>query len=77
LQLLANFHRDVFGNRTRVRLFFRDPVARQKIDDGLGLDLQLAGQLIYADLICFAQDFASSGCSVSPSADSDASSVAT
>ena len=75
-QLLANFYRDVFRDRARVGLFFRDSVARQKIDDGLGLDFQLAGQLIYADLICVAQDFASSGCSVSPSADSDASSGA-
>jgi hypothetical protein len=59
-----------------VSLFFRDSVARQKIDDRLGLYFQLAGQLIYADLICVAQDLASSGCSVSPSAGSGASSVA-
>jgi hypothetical protein len=59
-----------------VGLLFRDAVARQKIDDGLGLDFQLAGQFVDTDLICFAQDFASSGCSVLPWADSDASSVA-
>jgi hypothetical protein len=48
-----------------VSLLFRDTVAGQKIDDGLGFDFQLAGQLINTDLICFAQDLASSGCSVS------------
>ena len=59
-----------------MRLLFRDAIARQKIDDGLGLYFQLAGQFIYTDLICFAQDFASSGCSASPSADADSSSGA-
>src|ERR1700730_13395322 len=59
-----------------MRLLFRDSVARQKIDDRLGLDFELAGQLVNTNLICFAQDFASSGCSASPSADSEASSAA-
>ena len=68
LYFLTNFYRDIFRDRTRVRLLFCDAVARQKVDDGLGLYFQLAGQLIYTDLICFAQDFASSGCSESPSA---------
>jgi hypothetical protein len=53
LQVLANFLRNIFRNRARVGLFFGDAVARQKVDDGLGLDLQLARQLIDAYLICF------------------------
>ena len=57
-------------------LLFRDTVARQEIDDGLRLDFQLAGQFVDTNLICFAQDFASSGCSVLPWADAEASSVA-
>src|SRR6202011_3085697 len=72
----ANFYGDVFRNGTRVSLLFRDAVARQKVDNGLGFDFQLAGQLVNTNLICFAQDLASSGCSVSPWADSEASSVA-
>jgi hypothetical protein len=59
-----------------VSLLFRDSVARQKIDDGLGLDFEFAGQLVNSDLICFAQDLASSGCSASPWADLEASFVA-
>ena len=73
---LTNFYRDVFRNGTRVSLLFRDAIAGQKVDDGLGFDFQLAGQLVNTDLICFAQDLASSGCSVSPWADSEAPSVA-
>ena len=57
-------------------LLFRDAIAGQKVDDGLGFDFQLAGQLVNTDLICFAQDLASSGCSVSPWAVSEAPSVA-
>jgi hypothetical protein len=52
LNLLTHFLRDVHRNRTRVRLFFRNAVAGQKINDRLGLDLQLAGQLVDSDLIC-------------------------
>ena len=52
LNLLAHFLRDVHRNRTRVRLLFRNAVAGQKINDRLGLDLQLAGQLVDSDLIC-------------------------
>ncbi len=76
LQFLANFYRDIFRDRTRVRLLFRDAVARQKIDDRFGLNFQLAGQFIYTNLVCFAQDFASSGCSASAWADVDSSSGA-
>ncbi len=72
----ANFYGDVFRNGTRVSLLFRDAIARQKVDDGLGFYFQFAGQLINTDLICFAQDLASSGCSESPWADSETSSAA-
>jgi hypothetical protein len=72
----ANLYGHVFRDRARVRLLFRDSVARQKIDDGFGLHFQFAGQFVNTDLICFAQDFASSGCSESGSAVSDATSVA-
>jgi hypothetical protein len=38
-------------NRTRVRLFFRDAILGQKVNDGLGLDLEFAGQLVDSYLI--------------------------
>jgi len=41
----------VYRNRARVRLLFGDPESREKVNDGLGLDLQLAGQLVDSDLI--------------------------
>ena len=53
--LASNGTPNVFGhihrNRTGVGLLFRDSEARQKVDDGLGLDFQFAGQLIDSDLI--------------------------
>jgi hypothetical protein len=52
LNLLAHFLRDVHRNRTRVRLLFRNAVAGQKVNNRLGLDLQLAGQLVDSDLVC-------------------------
>jgi hypothetical protein len=72
----ANLYRDIFRDRTRVRFLFRDSVARKKIDDRFGLYFQLAGQLVNSDLICFAQDFASSECSEPGFADSESSSAA-
>jgi hypothetical protein len=48
-----------------MRFLFGNAVARQKIDDGLGFYLQLAGQLVNSDLIRFGQDLASSGVSES------------
>ncbi len=35
-----------------MRLFFRDAVPRQEVNNGLGLDLEFAGQLVNSDLIC-------------------------
>ena len=34
-----------------MRLLFRDPEAGQKVNDGLSLDFELAGQLVDSDLI--------------------------
>ena len=52
LNRFANFFRDIDRNRARMRFLFRDAESGQKINDGLGLDLQLAGQLVDSDLIC-------------------------
>jgi hypothetical protein len=46
LQCFANFFGDIDGNRTGVRLLFGYTKPRKKVDDCLGLDLQLAGQFI-------------------------------
>jgi hypothetical protein len=54
LNLLAHFLRNVHRNRTRVRFLFRDAEAGQKINNRLGLDLQLAGQFVDSDLVCVA-----------------------
>ena len=35
-----------------MRLFFGNPICGQKVNDGLGLDLEFAGQLVDSDLIC-------------------------
>ena len=51
MEVLAHFLRDVDGNRTGVRLLFGDAVSRQQVNDGLGLDLQLASEFIDSDLI--------------------------
>ena len=51
LQVLANLLGNIGGNRTRVRLFFCDAVARQQVDDRFGLDLELASQFVDAYLI--------------------------
>jgi len=51
LNLFAHLFRNVRGDRTRVRLLFRDAVPRQKVNDGFRLDLEFAGQLVNSDLI--------------------------
>jgi hypothetical protein len=51
LNLLAHLLRDVRGDRARVRLLFRHPVPGQQVNDGFGLDLEFAGQLVNSDLI--------------------------
>ena len=51
LNLFAHFFRDVRGDRTRVRLLFRDAIPRQQVNDGFRLDLEFAGQLVNSDLI--------------------------
>jgi hypothetical protein len=51
-QILADFFCDVYRNRARVRLLFRDAVPWQEVNNGLGLDLQFAGQLVNSDLVC-------------------------
>ena len=51
--LFSNVHRD----RTGMGLFFRDTEARQKVDDGLCFDFELAGQLVNSNLICVGHAF--------------------
>jgi len=51
LNLFAHLLRDIRRNRARVRLLFRYAVPGQQIDNGLGLDLEFAGQLVNSDLI--------------------------
>jgi hypothetical protein len=52
LKVLADFFRDIHGNGAGVRLFFRDAVPCEQVDDRFGLDLQLARQFIDSNLIC-------------------------
>jgi len=51
LNLFAHLLGDVGRDRARVRLLFRDAVARQQVNDGLRLDFQFAGQFVDSDLI--------------------------
>jgi hypothetical protein len=51
LNLLPHLLRDVRGDRARVRLLFRHSVPGQQVNDGFGLDLEFAGQLVNSDLI--------------------------
>ena len=51
LNRAANFLSYVHRNRTGMSLFFRDAEARQKVDDGLCFDFELAGQLVNSNLI--------------------------
>jgi hypothetical protein len=39
LNLLANLLRDICWNRARMRLFFRDAIPRQKVNNGFRFDL--------------------------------------
>ncbi len=54
-----------------MRFLFRYAVPGQEVNDGLGLDLEFAGQLVDSDLICVGHesfyDFASSAFSASSS----------
>jgi len=43
-----------------VRFLFGDPVSGQKVNNRFGLYFQFAGQLVNSDLVCVAQEFASS-----------------
>jgi len=47
----AYFLRDIHRDGARVRFLFRDTEAGQKVNDGLGLDFELAGQLVDSYLI--------------------------
>jgi hypothetical protein len=51
LNRAAHLFGDVHRDRARVRLFLRDAEAGQKVNNGLGLDFELAGQLVNSDLI--------------------------
>jgi hypothetical protein len=52
LKIFAHLLSDVSGDRARVRLLFRDAVPGQQVNDGFGLDLEFAGQLVDSDLVC-------------------------
>jgi hypothetical protein len=47
----AYFLRNIYRDGARVRFLFRDAEAGQKVNDGLGLDFELAGQLVDSYLI--------------------------
>ena len=50
--LFANLLRYIRGYGARVCLFLGNAVPGQKINNGLGLDLEFAGQFVNPDLIC-------------------------
>jgi hypothetical protein len=52
LEVLAHFLGDIHRDGTRVRLLLRDAIPWQEVDDGFGLDLEFAGQLVDSDLVC-------------------------
>jgi hypothetical protein len=54
LQMTLHLLGDIGRNRTRVRLLFGDTKTCQQVNDGFRLDLQLARQLVNADLGCVA-----------------------
>lgn len=54
LQVVLNFFRNIGGNGTGVRFLFGNAETCQKVNDGFRLDLEFAGELIDADLICVA-----------------------
>jgi len=47
----AHFFRNVHRDRAGVSLLLRHAEAGQKVNDGLGFDFELAGQLVNSDLI--------------------------
>jgi hypothetical protein len=49
--VLAHYFRMLDIERTRVRFLLRDADFRQVLDQDLGLDLKLPGQLINPDLV--------------------------
>jgi hypothetical protein len=51
LQMTLYLLGDVGGNRARVRLLFGNTKAWQEVNDGFRLDLELARQLVNANLI--------------------------
>jgi hypothetical protein len=53
----ANFLRNIHGNGTGVRLFFRDTEAGQKVNNSLRFDFELAGQLVDSNLISVGHAF--------------------
>jgi hypothetical protein len=50
--VFAHFLRNIHGDGTRVRFFLCDAVSGQQVNNGLGLDFQLARQLVNSYLIC-------------------------
>ena len=52
-EMLADFFRGGNIDGTRVRLLLSDAGLGQIVNDGLGLDLEVASQFVDADLICF------------------------
>jgi hypothetical protein len=53
----ANFLRNIHGNGTGVSFFLRDTEAGEKVNDGLGFDFELAGQLVNSNLISVGHAF--------------------
>jgi hypothetical protein len=52
--MLLNFFGYIGGDGTGMRLLFGNAKTGQKVNDGFGLDLEFARELIDADLICVA-----------------------
>ena len=52
LQVMPNFLGNIHGDGTRMCLLFGYAKTRQKVNDGFGLDLKLAGEFIDAYLGC-------------------------
>ena len=52
LQVLPDFFRNIGGDGTGMRFLFGNAESRKKVDDGFGLDLEFAGELVDADLGC-------------------------
>jgi hypothetical protein len=51
LNLLAHLLCDIRRDRARVRFLFRDAIAGQQVNNGLGLDLEFSGKLVNSDLV--------------------------